>query len=106
MADQGNQAGHDSNTDNIAANQLHHLADDHVKHTGIGHNTEVQNGENEQGCGRTGAGETGLDQGSDVIHRHLYACYRKGKFLPKYARDFIQITSRVLERKNEKIFSY
>lgn len=29
-------------------------------------------------------------------HRHFYACYRKGERLPKYARDFILITSAVL----------
>ena len=29
-------------------------------------------------------------------HRHLYACYRKDEYLPKYTRDFIRITTRVL----------
>ena len=38
-------------------------------------------------------------------HRHLYACYRKDAFLPKYTREFIQITSRVLAKKNEKLLS-
>lgn len=32
-------------------------------------------------------------------HRHFYACYRKGESLPKYARDFIHITSAVLAAK-------
>lgn len=32
-------------------------------------------------------------------HRHFYACYRKGESLPKYARDFIHITSAVLANK-------
>lgn len=31
-------------------------------------------------------------------HRHFYACYRKEAFLPSYTRDFIHITTRVLER--------
>lgn len=29
-------------------------------------------------------------------HRHFYACYRKDEFVPRYVRDFIQITTRVL----------
>ena len=33
-------------------------------------------------------------------HRHLYACYRKEEFMPKYTRDFIQITTRVLSGKS------
>lgn len=33
-------------------------------------------------------------------HRHLYACYRKKEFMPKYTRDFIQITTRVLSGKS------
>lgn len=36
-------------------------------------------------------------------HRHLFACYRKDEFLPKYTRDFIEITSRVLATKNEMV---
>ena len=39
-------------------------------------------------------------------HRHLYACYRKDEFLPKYTREFIQITTRVLARKNEKMMVF
>ena len=33
-------------------------------------------------------------------HRHLYACYRKDAFMPKYTRDFIQIATRVLSGQN------
>lgn len=29
-------------------------------------------------------------------HRHFYACYRKDEFVPRYIRDFIQITTRAL----------
>ena len=29
-------------------------------------------------------------------HRHFYACYRKDEFVPRYVRDFIQITVRAL----------
>lgn len=34
-------------------------------------------------------------------HRHFYACYRKDEFIPRYTRDFIQITTRVLARERE-----
>lgn len=34
-------------------------------------------------------------------HRHFYACYRKDEFIPKYTRDFIQITTSVLETERE-----
>lgn len=29
-------------------------------------------------------------------HRHFYACYRKDEFVPRYVRDFIQISTKVL----------
>lgn len=35
-------------------------------------------------------------------HRHFYACYRKDEFVPRYVRDFIQITSRALANQREK----
>lgn len=34
-------------------------------------------------------------------HRHFYACYRKDEFIPKYTRDFIQITTAVLNRERQ-----
>lgn len=34
-------------------------------------------------------------------HRHFYACYRKDEFIPRYTRDFIQITSRVLAKQRD-----
>lgn len=34
-------------------------------------------------------------------HRHFYACYRKDEFIPRYTRDLIQITSRVLAKERE-----
>lgn len=39
-------------------------------------------------------------------HRHFYACYRKDEFMPKYTKDFIRITTRMLaqEREREKAF--
>lgn len=39
-------------------------------------------------------------------HRHFYACYRKDEFLPRYTKDFIRITTRMLsiEREREKAF--
>ena len=35
-------------------------------------------------------------------HRHFYACYRKDEFVPRYVRDFIQITTRVLAEQRER----
>ena len=39
-------------------------------------------------------------------HRHFYACYRKNEFMPRYMKDFIRITSQMLEeeRAREKAF--
>ncbi len=34
--------------------------------------------------------------------RHFYACFRKDEFIPKYIRDFIQITTSVLARERER----
>ena len=35
-------------------------------------------------------------------HRHFYACYRKDEFVPRYVRDFIQITTQVLNAQGER----
>ncbi len=35
-------------------------------------------------------------------HRHFYACYRKNEFIPRFAREFVQITARVLEQENQE----
>lgn len=35
-------------------------------------------------------------------HRHFYACYRRDEFIPRYVRDFIQITTRALQRQQEQ----
>ena len=35
-------------------------------------------------------------------HRHFYACYRKDEFVPRYVRDFIQITTQALASQQEK----
>lgn len=35
-------------------------------------------------------------------HRHFYACYRKDEFVPRYTRDFIAITARVLAKQRER----
>ena len=66
MADQGDDAGHDAHADDVVADELHQPADDHVKHTGIGHDAEVQNGEYEQRGGGSGGVEAGLDHGGQV----------------------------------------
>ena len=67
VADQGNDTGHDAHADDIVANELHQLADDHIKHAGIGHNAEVQHGENEQGSGRRSGVKAGLDHSCQVV---------------------------------------
>lgn len=35
-------------------------------------------------------------------HRHFYACYRKDEFIPKYTRDFIEITASVLAKQRQR----
>lgn len=39
-------------------------------------------------------------------HRHFYACYRKDEFIPRYTRDFVQITTSVLAKERERELSY
>lgn len=39
-------------------------------------------------------------------HRHFYACYRKDEFIPKYTRDFILITTRVLAEQREQNLAF
>lgn len=39
-------------------------------------------------------------------NRHFYACYRKDEFIPRYMRDFIQITTEVLARQREQEMMY
>lgn len=39
-------------------------------------------------------------------HRHFYACYRKDEFVPRYTRDFIEITARALARQREKDMTF
>lgn len=39
-------------------------------------------------------------------HRHFYACYRKDEFVPRYTRDFIEITARALARQREKDMAF
>ena len=67
VTDQGNDTGHDAHADDIVANELHQLADDHIKHAGVGHNAEVQHGEHEQSGGRSGRVKTGLDHSGQVV---------------------------------------
>lgn len=39
-------------------------------------------------------------------HRHFYACCRKDETIPKYTRDFIEITASVLASQHEPRYSY
>lgn len=38
--------------------------------------------------------------------RHFYACYRKDEFIPQYSREFIQITTQMLEKENARNLNY
>ena len=38
--------------------------------------------------------------------RHFYACYRKDEFIPRYTREFIQITAQMLEKENARNLSF
>jgi hypothetical protein len=35
--------------------------------------------------------------------RHLYACWRKGEKLPRYAEGFIQIVGRILDKNTARL---
>lgn len=39
-------------------------------------------------------------------HRHFYACYRKGEFIPRYTRDFIQITAQALAKERSQNLNF
>ncbi len=39
-------------------------------------------------------------------HRHFYACYRKDEFIPKYTRDFIEITARALANQHRQDLAF
>lgn len=39
-------------------------------------------------------------------NRHFYACYRKDEFIPRYVRDFIQITTQALSHQREQDLAY
>lgn len=38
-------------------------------------------------------------------HRHFYACYKKGAFIPQYTRDFIRISTVMLEKEQYRKLS-
>lgn len=39
-------------------------------------------------------------------HRHFYACYRKDEFVPRYTRDFIEITTRMLAKERQQKLAF
>lgn len=39
-------------------------------------------------------------------YRHFYACYRSDEFVPRYTRDFIDITTRALARQREQNLAF
>ena len=55
MSDGGDDGGRHGNSDNVVTGQLHQLLHDDIEHAGVGHNAEVDNGEDKQdavGSGR------------------------------------------------------
>ena len=76
MTDQGDQGCHNGYTDDIIANVFHQLVDDDIKHTGIRHDTEEQNGEYKQCCGRACALKAALDQIADLLDGIVSARYQ------------------------------
>ena len=54
MADDRQYAGHNCNSNDIIAYALHQPVDDNIKHTGIGHDTEIGNGKYKQSRCRAG----------------------------------------------------
>lgn len=36
-------------------------------------------------------------------HRHFYACYRKDKFIPRYTKDFVSITTSILAQEHSRL---
>ncbi len=69
MADEGNDTGHHADADDVVADELHQLADDGIEHTSVGHDAEIEDGENEQCSGGSGGIEAGLDHGGEIIKR-------------------------------------
>ena len=67
VTDERDDRSYDADADDVVADELHQFADDHVKHARIGHDAEVQDGEDKQRGGRSGARKTGLDHGRDVV---------------------------------------
>ncbi len=39
-------------------------------------------------------------------HRHFYACYRKDEFIPRYTREFIQITTQMLAKEKTQNLNF
>ncbi|CDC49828.1 unknown [Clostridium sp. CAG:58] len=67
MADECDDASHDTDAHHAVFHQKHQLPDDHVEHPGVGHDTEIQDTEHEQGRCGTGAGKAALNEGCNVL---------------------------------------
>ena len=78
MADNGDQAGHQGNADHIVADLFHQRADDLVEHSGVGHNAEEQDREDEQDRGTMDAFHALLDKVCHLIEGERTGCHQNG----------------------------
>ena len=69
VADDGDDAGHQSHADNVVADLFHQGADDLVEHARVGHHTEEQDGEDEQDSRAVDALDALLDEACHLIQR-------------------------------------
>ena len=67
MAYKSNDAGDDTDADDVVSDKRHELSDDHIEHARVGHDAKIQNGENEQRRGRSRALKAGRDHFRDVF---------------------------------------
>ena len=78
MADDGDEAGHQSNADDVVADLLHQRTDDLVEHACIGHDAEEQDGEDEQDSRTVDALDALLDKASHFIQGESTGSHQNG----------------------------
>ena len=78
MADDGDEAGHQSNADDVVADLLHQRTDDLVEHACIGHDAEEQDGEDEQDSRTVDALDALLDKAGHFIQGESTGSHQNG----------------------------
>ena len=78
MADDGDEAGHQGNADDVVADLLHQSTDNLVEHTRIGHDAEEQDGEDEQDGSAVDALDALLDKAGHLIQRESTGRHQNG----------------------------